>query len=385
MLSAQCGPQPQATAKPVPEVRVGAERMPLYLPELRGRSVGLVVNHSSRVGGQHLIDTLRTAGVDVVRLFSPEHGLRGNAADGEIVESGRDPVSGLPVVSLYGPYKKPRPDDLAGIDVLVFDIQDVGARFYTYLSTLHYVMEAAAEQQMPLLVLDRPNPNAHLIDGPVLDTAYRSFVGMHPVPVAYGLTIGEYARMINGEGWLEGATRCDLEVIPCEHYTHRTPYELPVRPSPNLPNMRAVYLYPSLCFFEGTVVSVGRGTDSPFQWYGHPRFMGPVLFTPQPNAGSRFPPLEGEACRGRDLRQLTTDRLQRMDRLQLEYLWEAFDQYPDKEAFFLPSGFFDKLAGGPSLRRQLLAGWDVQAIRESWESDLEGFRAVRQKYLLYED
>lgn len=385
VLSTCCSSQPDRFPVNGPPVRPGAGRLDAYLPKLKGRTVGLVVNHSSRVGGQHLIDTLRTAGVEVVRLFSPEHGLRGTAADGEIVQSGRDPVSGLPVVSLYGQFKKPRPADLRGLEMLVFDIQDVGARFYTYLSTLHYILEAAAEQNLPVLVLDRPNPNAHLVDGPVLDTAYRSFVGMHPVPVVYGLTIGEYARMINGEGWLHGGIRCRLEVIPCANYHHRAPYALPVRPSPNLPNMRAIYLYPSLCFFEGTVVSVGRGTDYPFQWYGHPRFMGPVLFTPQPNAGSRYPPLEGKGCRGRDLRSLTTDSLLRWDRLRLEFLWEAVQEFPEKDSFFLPSGFFDKLAGGPSLRQQLLSGWDVKAIRESWQADLEAFRAIRRKYLLYED
>jgi len=384
-LGTFCSPRPEQLPSHDPPVQTGAERLDAYLPKLKDRKVGLVVNHSSRVGARHLIDTLRAAGVEVVRLFSPEHGLRGTAADGETIQSGGDPVSGLPVISLYGAFKKPRPDDLRGLEMLVFDIQDIGARFYTYLSTLHYIMEAAAEQNVPVLVLDRPNPNARLVDGPVLDTAYRSFVGLHPVPVVYGLTIGEYARMINGEGWLRGGIRCRLEVIPCANYNHRTPYALPVRPSPNLPNMRAVYLYPSLCFFEGTVVSVGRGTDHPFQWYGHPQFMGPVLFTPQPNAGSRYPPLEGKGCRGHDLRALTADSLLHWDRLRLEFLWEAFQEFPEKDSFFLPTGFFDKLAGGPNLRQQLLSGWDVKAIRESWQADLEDFRTVRRKYLLYED
>ncbi|MFM8448752.1 MAG: exo-beta-N-acetylmuramidase NamZ domain-containing protein, partial [Haliscomenobacter sp.] len=253
-------------------LRVGAERMDLYLPKIAGKRVGLVLNHTATVDKSHLLDTLLALGVRVEKVFVPEHGLRGTADAGEKVTDGKDPRTGVSVVSLYGKKRKPSPEDLAGIDVLLFDIQDVGVRFYTYISTLHYVMEGCAEANFPLMVLDRPNPNGHFVDGPILDTAYRSFVGMHPIPVAHGMTIGEYAKMINGERWLKDGIQCALEVIPCAGYTHDTPYDLPLKPSPNLPNMRSIYLYPSICYFEGTQVSLGRGTDKQFQVLGTPGF-----------------------------------------------------------------------------------------------------------------
>ena len=371
-------------ASPQP-VRSGADRVEAYLPILQGKRVGLVVNHSSRVGDRHLIDTLLALGIQVEILFGPEHGLRGDAPDGKVVADSRDDRTGLPVISLYGKQKKPTPPNLLGLDILVFDIQDVGARFYTYISTLHYVMEACAESALPFLVLDRPNPNGHYVDGPVLDTSYRSFVGMHPVPVVYGMTIGEYARMINGEGWLTGGRSCNLTVIPCTGYDHSIAYEPRVPPSPNLPSQRAIYLYPSLCFFEGTVISVGRGTDSPFEWFGHPGLPGPVLFTPAPNAGSSHPPFQGKPCRGTDLRQLPTDSLRRRGQLELTYLVDTYRSFPDPGAFFLDNNFFDKLSGGPMLRQQIKAGWDVEMIRKSWADDLRAFREIRKKYLLYPD
>ncbi len=365
-------------------LRTGAERMEVVLPLLRGKRVGLVVNHTSRVGRTHLVDTLLASGIDVVRIFAPEHGFRGTADAGERLTDSKDPRTGLPVISLYGKKKKPAPADHA-IDVMVYDIQDVGARFYTYISTMSLVMEACAEQGVPFIVLDRPNPNGHYVDGPVLDTAFRSFVGMHPVPVVYGMTPGEYARMVNGEGWLAGGIRCALEVVPCEGYTHATPYALPVPPSPNLPNMRAVYLYPSLCFFEPTVVSVGRGTNRQFQVIGAPGSpIGDYEFTPVPMPGARHPKHEGMRCRGFDLTKLSPDSLRRQARLDLSWLVRFYEAWPDKSTFFLSEKTFDRLAGTDQLRRQLAAGLSAQEIRQSWQEDLEKFMHIRQRYLLYE-
>ncbi len=366
-------------------LRVGAERMDLVLPLLRDKKVGLIVNHTSVVGTTHLVDTLLALGIELVRIFAPEHGFRGTADAGEPLEDGLDARTGLPVISLYGKKKKPTSEDLAGLDLLVYDIQDVGARFYTYISTMSLAMEACAEQGIPFAVLDRPNPNGHYVDGPVLDTAFRSFVGMHPVPVVYGMTPGEYARMVNGEGWLGRGLRCSLSVIPCSGYTHQTPYELPVPPSPNLPNMRAVYLYPSLCFFEPTVVSVGRGTDKQFQVIGAPDApIGTYSFVPRARPGARHPKHEGQRCRGFDLSSLPPEAVRQRARIDLGWLIRFYEAWPDKASFFLSEKGFDRLAGTDRLRAQLASGLSEAQIRASWQNELERFLAIRSRYLLYD-
>jgi uncharacterized protein YbbC (DUF1343 family) len=324
-------------------------------------------------------------GLAVQRVFAPEHGFRGRSGAGEAIESGTDPATGLPVVSLYGPKKKPAAEDLKDVDVVVFDIQDVGARFYTYGATLQYVMEACAAARIPVMVLDRPNPNGFYVDGPVLDTAYASFVGMNPIPVVHGLTMGEYAKMMNGEHWLADSLVCDLVVIPCKGYSHFSYYKLPVSPSPNLPNMTSVYLYPSLCFFEGTAVSVARGTDHPFQAVGYPGFKdGDFTFTPVSIPGkAKHPPYEGVACRGFDLRAFGSEYIKNYSRLYLFWLLNFYNTYPEPGTFFNP--FFDKLAGTDALRKQIVAGWSEERIRESWEEPLKRYKKIRKKYLLYED
>ncbi|GIV35112.1 MAG: hypothetical protein KatS3mg031_2647 [Chitinophagales bacterium] len=367
---------------------IGANRLSMYLGELKGRNVGLVVNHSSLVEGPqgpvHLVDTLLRLGIHVRKIFAPEHGFRGDADAGEKIKGGTDKETGLPILSLYGSHKKPLPADLSDLDVLVFDIQDVGARFYTYISTLHYVMEACAENNKTLIVLDRPNPNGFYVDGPVLDTAYRSFVGMHPVPVVHGMTVGEYARMINGEKWLDGGLQCRLMVVPCLNYTHALLYPLKIKPSPNLPNMIAVYLYPSLCFFEGTIVSVGRGTDFPFQVIGHPQYAGRAFsFTPQSREGAKNPPYKGIVCYGIDLRNIKVNYFAQRKSLDLSWLIEFYQKFPDKDNFF--NAFFTKLAGTTELEQQIKAGKSEAEIRESWQPQLQEFKAIRKKYLLYED
>lgn len=386
LLHLQCTAQspdapPTPTAQPL---QLGAAQLDAYLPRLQGQRVAMVVNPTSRIGNTHLVDTLLARGVAVERLFAPEHGFRGDADAGEAIKDGRDTRTGLPIISLYGKHKKPTEADLRGIDWVIFDIQDVGARFYTYISTLHYVMEACAEWGVRVLVLDRPNPNGHYVDGPVLEMAHRSFVGMHPVPVVHGMTVGEYARMIQGEGWLDAPDTCALTVVPMRGYDHGTPYDLPVKPSPNLPNMRSIYAYPSLCFFEGTAMSVGRGTDAPFQWYGHPDLSdGQRLFVPQPNAGAKYPKHEGQWCIGYSLRDTPADSLRAQGQLDLSHLLRAYAAYPDKAAFF--NAFFTKLAGTTTLQKQIEAGLDSETIRASWQADLEAFRRTRAKYLLYPD
>ena len=284
----------------------GAERVAFYHPLLKDKKVALVVNQTSIVKDKHLVDTLLKLGVNIQVIFAPEHGIRGKADAGEIISDTKDSKTELPVISLYGKKKKPLAEDLRNVDVILFDIQDVGVRFYTYISTLHYVMEACAENNLPLILLDRPNPNAYFVDGPMLDPAYKSFIGMHPVPVVYGMTIGEYAQMINGEGWLTNKATCKLTVIDCKNYTHDSYYELPVKPSPNLPNIRSVLLYPSTCFFEGTTLSLGRGTEKQFQVIGHPKIKSEYSFTPMPNEGAKDPPLNGQKCYGTDLSNVTT-------------------------------------------------------------------------------
>ncbi|MFN0015996.1 MAG: exo-beta-N-acetylmuramidase NamZ domain-containing protein [Saprospiraceae bacterium] len=369
-----------------PPVRVAAERTEVYRHLLQNKQVALVVNHSSRVGGRHLIDTIAAMGICVVRIFAPEHGFRGDAPDGEEIRDDLDLPTGAPIVSLYGEKKRPDENDLTGVDVVVFDIQDVGTRFYTYISTLFYLLEACSKYGVPVLVLDRPNPNGHYVDGPVLDTRLRSFVGVAPLPIVHGCTVGELARLFTGEYWT-GSVRPDLTVIPCENYTHHTPYAPPLPPSPNLPNLRSILLYPSLCLFEGTVVSVGRGTDWPFQVAGHPAFAGPeaVEFTPRRVAASKYPPLEGQECRGYDFRNLSVDSLFRQARIDLTPLLDFYCEYPDKEQFFLKNRYFERLSGTRTLSQQIEQGNFESDIRATWEPDLRAFREIRQKYLLYPD
>ena len=367
-------------------LRTGAECTEHYLPLLEGKRVAVCGNQTSVVAKTHLVDTLLSRKVNVVKLFCPEHGFRGQAEAGATIASGKDPLTGLPVVSLYGKNKKPTAEQLQGVDVVLFDLQDVGCRFYTYISTLHYVMEAAAENGVKVIVLDRPNPNGFYVDGPVLEPQYKSFVGMHPVPIVYGMTIGEYARMINGEKWLANGVQCDLTVIKLEGYTHETRYALPVAPSPNLQTAEAIYLYPSLCLFEGTNVSVGRGTDQPFEMYGAPGMQsGDYRFTPRAIPGvSENPPFKGQECRGYLLHDIAAENLNNPGRLNLSYLLTAYRNCVDQSSFFLKNNFFDKLAGTDQLRKQLVVGASEEEIRASWEPDLEKFRHIREQYLLYE-
>lgn len=361
----------------------GAWQTTEYLPLLSGKKVGLVVNHTSLIGNTHLVDTLIASGVNVVKLFAPEHGLRGEADAGTHINDSTDAKTGIRILSIYGSKKKPNTADLKGIDILVFDIQDVGVRFYTYISTLHYVMEAAGEHNIPVIVLDRPNPNGHYIDGPVLDTTtYRSFVGMHPIPVVYGMTIGELGQMINGEKWIKST--CQLTVIQCKNYTHTKPYVLPVKPSPNLPNQRAIMLYPGICFFEGTSGSLGRGTKFPFQVAGHPQYPDKSFsFTPHPTSGAMDPPLKGKICYGVDLTNTNVDSLYNNAKLELSVLLDFYKKITG-ESFFNAS-WFDKLAGGPHFRLSIMKGWNEEQIRQSWQKDIELFKKKRQQYLIYED
>ncbi len=370
----------------VQPVQVGAARFDLYIPLLAGKQVGLVVNHTSRVGDAHLVDTLLARGVCVRRVFAPEHGYRGTADDGADIRDGYDHRAGLPLRSLYGKRKKPSPDDLQDLDVVVFDIQDVGARFYTFISTLFYVAEACAENGVELLVLDRPNPNGHYLDGPLLEQGMESFVGIAPIPMVHGCTIGELARLFAGEGFIKSADRLKLRVIPCANYTHRTRYVLPIKPSPNLPDERSVLLYPSVCLFEGTAASVGRGTETPFQWVGHPAFpAGDSLFIPCPTEGAQAPLHEGDVCKGYDLRRIQTDSLYSKGRINLGWLLDFYCEFPDKGNFFRKNKYFDLLAGTPYLRELMEMGSSEETIRASWADGLAFFRLVRKDYLLYDE
>ena len=361
-----------------PHLLLGASRTDKYLPMLEDKSVALVVNPTSRVSGQHLADFLLDNKIQVVKIFAPEHGFRGNAEAGQTIKSGTDSRTGLPVVSLYGKNKKPSEKQLKGVDWVIFDIQDVGVRFYTYISTLHYVMQTCAELGKPLLVLDRPNPNGDYIDGPVLEKEHKSFVGMHPIPVVHGLTIGELAQMINGEGWLGNGLECLLKVVPMKNYKRAQRYELPVKPSPNLPNFQAVRLYPSLCFFEGTVISEGRGTYFPFQTYGFPDpAFGPFSYVPKSIDGmSKYPKHKGKTCYGKDLRKTMVKPM-----LDLSYLVDAYHTYKETKPFF--NKFFTKLAGTARLQQQIEQSWSARKIRKSWEKELSSYRKMRENYLLY--
>jgi uncharacterized protein YbbC (DUF1343 family) len=368
----------QAVAAPV---LPAADRPELYLPILEGKRVALAVNQTSVLTSRnnlHLVDFLLQEGVKVQKVFVPEHGFRGDADAGEIVQNEIDKKTGLPLVSLYGASKKPSREALSDVDVVIFDIQDVGIRFYTYISTLHYLMEACAEQGKPLLIMDRPNPNGDYVDGPILKPGYTSFVGMHPIPIVHGLTVGELAQMINGEGWLENKVKASIQVIEVANWNHATPYSLPVKPSPNLPNDVSIRLYPSLCFFEGTDVSLGRGTHFPFQVFGYPDpAFGEFTFTPVSIPGmSKNPPQQDKKCYGKDLRNEPLSH-----RFTLSHLLYAYGKSGKKEKFF--NSFFDKLAGSDQLRKDILAGKDESEIRESWQEGLDNYLNIRKKYLIY--
>jgi len=366
------------------DVELGAERTTEYIALLKGKKVGVVANHTSLIGNTHVVDTLRSMKINVVKVFAPEHGFRGSADAGEKVNSTVDEKTGLPLVSLYGKNKKPSAEMLANIDVIVFDIQDVGARFYTYISTMTYVMEACAELGIPVVIFDRPNPNGHYVDGPILEPAYSSFVGLHPVPVVHGMTVGEYAQMVNGEGWLKGGIKCKLSIIACKGWSRKEYYQLTVPPSPNLQTMNSIYLYPSLCFFEGTLVSVGRGTSSPFEVIGYPNCPeGNFSFTPKSGPGSKSPQYENKECRGFDLRHFGDNFVRDTGMLYLYWLQSLSSIESKNPAFF--TSFFDKLAGTDTLRKQLLAGVSEADIRKSWAPGLSQFRQMRKKYLLYPD
>lgn len=368
------------------QITIGAERTDLYFDQLEGKKVALCANMSSRVANVHLLDTLLSAKIQVKAIYCPEHGFRGDAEAGAHINSSIDPQTGIPIISLYGKNRKPH-FNADSIDIIVFDIQDVGCRFYTYISTLHYVMEAAAESGVEVMVLDRPNPNGYFVDGPVLDTNYRSFVGMHPIPVVHGMTIGEYANMINGEGWLPGDLQCRLQVVTMDNYDHTMRYCLPVAPSPNLQTDEAIYLYPSLCLFEGTPISIGRGTPIPFQVYGHPSLtVGNYYFTPKPIKGvAENPPQNGLSCRGINLTEYAKSNLEKRNCFDISYLLNAYTHFPEKNKFFNANMFFDKLAGTNQLRKDIMAGKSESEIRASWQPKLDDFKQTRSKYLLYPD
>lgn len=375
---------PQSFSKRVSDGLIpGAERAKLYLPLLKNKRVGIVTNQTGQVRDRHLVDFLIASKIQLMRIFSPEHGFRGTASAGETVNNQKDPKTGLSIISLYGKNKKPSTAQLKDIDLMVFDLQDVGVRCYTYISTLTYMMEACAKQRISLIVLDRPNPNGHYINGPVLQPKLSSFVGLHPVPIVYGMTIGEYAQMVHGEGWLPlGTPPLDLKVIPLKNYDHKMPYTLPVAPSPNLPNDQAIRLYPSLCLFEGTQVSIGRGTDFPFQVYGAPYFDRDIYyfsFTPHSKVGEKNPTFNGKKCYGYDLRSPKKTK-----RLHLNWLIKAHQEATrSKTTFFTP--FFQKLAGTGSLQQQIEQGLSEDQIRASWQEELDAFKRIRKKYLLYRD
>jgi uncharacterized protein YbbC (DUF1343 family) len=403
-----CAAQKKAVPQAPPSenssrILAGAERINVYLPLIRGKRIGIFANQTSMVGNTHLVDTLQKLGVDIKIIFGPEHGFRGNASAGEHVANEKDAKTGISVVSLYGNKRKPSAEDLKDIDILIFDIQDVGVRFYTYISSLQDYMEAAFENSKPLLILDRPNPNGFYVDGPVLDLKFKSFIGMQPVPVVYGLTIAEYAFLIAGEKWLSEKanekyswylraensvdTPFHFQVIKCEGYTHKSKYSLPVRTSPNLPEMQSVYLYPSTGFFEGTVLSEGRGTPKPFQIFGHPSLPKDLYsFIPEPNEGAKVSKLYGQKCYGWNLSGSVDEVLAKVDgKVQLKWLLEAYRLFPIKDSFFLKNNFISRLAGNDELIQQIKAGMTEADIRKSWQPKLTQYKAIRKKYLLYSD
>lgn len=364
--------------------KTGADRPELYLPILQNKTIAVVTNQTGLLKDKtFLVDFLVKNNIKIKTIFAPEHGFRGDADAGEHVKNGIDKKTGIPIISLYGDNKKPKPEQLKGIDLVLFDIQDVGVRFYTYISTLTYVMEAAAENNVEVMVLDRPNPQDGFIDGPVLKNQWKSFIGMHEIPVIYGLTIGEYGKMVNGEKWLKNGIQAKYTLIPMQNYHKKQRYGVSDKPSPNLPNDTAINLYPSLCFFEGTQVSVGRGTDLPFQIYGSPWTKNlPFQFTPKPNFGAKDPFLSGKLCYGENLSNKNLD----LRELNISWLVNAYKNYKNPtQDFFLKNLFFDKLAGSDELRKQLIAGKSAEEIKISWKSDLEKFQKIRVKYVIYED
>jgi len=360
------------------EIIQGAERVDYYFNKLNDKKIAIIANNTSVIktskGSTHIIDTLIARGLSINKIFSPEHGFLGDKDDGEKFEN--DFYNNIEIISLYGGNRRLKDEDIEDIDIIIFDIQDVGVRFYTYLSTLHYAMQSAARKNKKFIIMDRANPNSFYIDGPVLDLKNSSFIGLHPVPVVYGMTIGEYGLMINGEGWLENNLKVDLEVIKLKNYNHKLKYEPPIRPSPNLPNIQSIYLYPSLAFLEKTEVSVGRGTTTQFQIYGHPDFKGEFSFTPQPNFGSQYPKLKGVLSYGEDLRNYKTSNI-----IELKWLINSFSQINDKNNFFRSD--FDKLSGTSNLKKQIIEGISESEIRDSWKESLEKFKKIRKKYLLY--
>lgn len=375
----------ESNPKRFSSLNVGANQTSAYIDLLTDKNIAIVGNPTSVIFTSeteyiHLVDSLLNRNINIKKVFAPEHGFRGTADAGEVVKDGVDSKTGIPVVSLYGSQKKPSSEHLEGIDVMIFDIQDVGARFYTYISTLHYIMEACAEQNIPVIILDRPNPNGHYIDGPVLQKEFKSFVGMHPVPVVHGLTIGEYAQMINGEQWLKDGIQCELILIPMKQYSKKKAYDLPLKPSPNLPNAKAINLYPSLCFFEGTNVNAGRGTTAQFQVFGSP-YLNPKVFdfeyTPASREGAKYPKHEGKLCYGKNLQDQSD-----LDYVNLDWLLQAYQHTQDQSAFF--NDFFNKLAGNSSLQEQIQQGKTARDIRESWQNDLDTYKKKILPYLMYE-
>ncbi|MDP2385124.1 MAG: DUF1343 domain-containing protein [Bacteroidota bacterium] len=365
------------------EIVVGAKRMDKYLPLLQGKNVAVIANVTSQINSTHLVDTLLKLKVKIKKIFSPEHGFRGKADAGEKVGNQTDSKTGLPIISLYGKHKKPTKEDLAGIDIVIYDMQDVGVRFYTYISTMTYCMEACAENNKQFIVLDRPNPNGFFIDGPVLDMKWKSFLGLHPVPLVYGMTCGEYAQMVNGEGWLAGGKKCNLTVVQLLNYDHTVSYQLPIKPSPNLPNMTAVYLYPSLGLFEGTIMSVGRGTEYPFQMIGHPDLKdGRMNFTPKSTEGAKTPKYEGKVCYGYDLKVFGEEVVRVSRQVYVYWIIGTYNSLKDPNYF---DENFNFHAGNDILQKQIKEGKTEEEIRKSWQPDIAGFKPIRKKYLLYKD
>lgn len=374
-----------------PGILTGAEQTELYYSYLKGKNVGMLVNPTSIIKSTSLVDSLKKSGIQIIRIFGPEHGFRGNASAGAEVNDTIDPQTGIQVVSLYGKKSRPTKADMEGIDVMIFDIQDVGVRFYTYINMLKTIMEVCAENNLELLVLDRPNPNGFYVDGPILDMNLKSGIGIYPIPILHGMTIAEFAQMINGEGWLANGMKCKLKIIPLKNYNHDMPYTLPVAPSPNLNTQQSILLYPSLCLFEGTVISQGRGTRFPFTVLGNPLLKDKYAFsfTPVSIPGMAETPLfQDQTCYGLDLRKYDTNEFRKTRQLNLKWLKEMYQAYPDKEKFFdyrqsRQMGNFDKLAGTSKLREQIIAGTSEDEIRKSWEPGLSQYKEMRKKYLIY--